>query len=230
MPKRKGYQSSLARYKKKRKTTGKKDYIKTASDVRRAVQQTAPSRAKLTALAFSTTTTPEMKLSISRIEFNEDSSDFATRQSTKITVGSLRIKGTLVVGDASNLVRMLIVRSKNQTNAAFNPQDCFYNNPGAPAIPSVLAQINTRNVDVVYDKTWNMQDSTAAVPGVRPSNYFIDENIPIRKTMTYNQTGSAVASLPRNMTEYYMVCVSDSTIAPNPSFRLQCCTWFKNVD
>lgn len=231
MPKRKGYQSTLVRYRKKPKTQHKKkDYIKTASDVRKAVQQTAPSRAKLDQLSFSVTTTPATQLSVSAIEFNEDASEFQARQSLKVTVGSLRFRGTLVVGDASNLVRLLIVRSKNQTNAAFDPQSCFYNNPGGASILGVFSQINTRNVDVVYDKTWIMQDSTEAVPAVRPATYFIDENVSIRKTMMYNQTGSGVVTQPRNMTEYYMVAVSDSGVLPNPSFRLACCTWFKNVD
>lgn len=206
------------------------DKIKTAGDVRRAVQSTAPSRAKMDSISQSITSTVSNMLSISAISFNEDSSVFDARQSLKISLGSFRFKGTVVVGDATNLVRLLIVRSKNQTNAAFDPTSAFYSNPGGAVPQAVAAQINTRNVEVLWDKTYFMQDSTAAAPAVRPAAFFIDANVRIGKTIKYNQVGNAITVQPRNMSEYYMIGVSDSGVLPNPSVRLECLTWFKNVD
>jgi len=216
------------RARKKRRTA---DKIKTVSDVRRAVQSTAPSRAKMDSISVSITSTVQTLLSVSEIAFNDDPSEFETRQSPKITLGSFRFKGTLVVGDATNLVRLLFVRSKNQTNAAFAPTSCFYSNPGGTVPPAVVAQINTRNVDVLWDHTYNLQDTSESNPAVRPANFFIDRTISIRKTLKYNQVASGtVPELPRNMTEYYFVAVSDSGVLPNPSVRFEAITWFKNID
>lgn len=206
------------------------DKIKTVSDVRRAVQTTAPSRAKMDSISVSITSTVQTLLSLSEIQFNDDPSNFQTRQSPKISVGSFRFKGTLVVGDATNLVRLLIVRSKNQTGAPFAPADTFYSNPGGTVPPAVVAQINTRNVDVLMDKTYNLQDSSESNPAVRPANFFIDKTIRIRKTLKYNQVATGTTIAPRNMTEYYFIAVSDSGVLPNPSVRFEAITWFKNID
>jgi len=206
------------------------DRIKTKSDVRKAVQSTAPSRAELRSGTASITTTPSILESFSDIEYNEDGiTNPQSRQSLKISVGSIRMKGDLVVGDDTNIVRLMLVRSKNQSNAAFAPADIFFNNNGAAAVAAYLAQVNTRNVDVLWDKTYMLQDSDSSTPGVRPSFYFIDEKFNIRNTWTYNQIANASTQLPRNMKEYYLVAVSDSSVLPNPSLRYQSCTWFKNL-
>lgn len=212
------------------KKKAQKDQIKTKADVRKAVQATAPSRAELRSGSVSITTTPSILESFSDIEFNEDGiTNPQTRQSLKISVGSIRLKGDLVVGDDTNIVRLMLVRSKNQTNDAFAPADIFFDNNGAVAVTAYLAQVNTRNVDVLWDKSFLLQDSDSSIPGVRPSFYFIDEKFTIRNTWTYNQINNATTELPRNMKEYYLVAVSDSSVLPNPSLRYQSCTWFKNL-
>jgi len=231
MPRRK----TTSRYPRKggaqpKRLLPKKDKIKTVGDVRRAVQKTTPSRAKLDSISLSLTTTPSIMLSISNIVFNDNGSNFDTRQGPKITLGSFRFRGDIVVGDRRNFMRLMVVRSKNQTNQAFDPQDIFYANPGAVAPSAVNAQINTRNVQVLWDKTYSLQDTSEANPAVRPSFYFLDEKVNIRKTIKYNQVPNATATLPRNMSEFYFVGVSDSGVLPNPSIAVDCVTWFKNVD
>jgi len=207
-----------------------KDTIKTKSDVRKAVQSTAPSRAFLGSTSASITTTPSVVQSFSNIPFDDDASVFQSRNSLKISVGSIRGRGNIVVGDSTNYIRILLVRSKNQTNAAFDPAGCFFDNGGSVAVPSHLAQINTRNVECLSDKLYSLQDSTEFVPGVNPSFKFLEFNQPIRNTWTYNAVALGTTIAPRNMKEYYMVVVSDSSVLPNPSIRMQFCTWFKNVD
>jgi len=207
-----------------------KDKIKTVSDVRKAVQSTAPSRAYLGDTSSSITTAPVVLQSFSNIPFSDDQSDFQSRNALKISVGSIRGRGNIVVGDSTNFVRLLLVRSKNQTNAAFDPLSVFFTNGGAVVPPYHLAQINTRNVEVLWDRTYTLQDSTEADPAVIPPVKFLEFNTPIRNTWTYNAVASGTTIAPRNMKEYYLVAVSDSSILPNPSVRFQFCTWYKNVD
>lgn len=213
-----------------RKSRKGKDQIKTVGDVRRAVQSTAASRAEGRLGSVSITTTPSILESFGTIEFNEDGiTNPQTRQSLKISVGSIRMRGNLVVGDETNIVRLMLVRSKNQSNAPFAPADIFFDNNGSFAAAGYLSQINTRNVDMIWDQTYQLQDSEAAIPGVRPTSVFLDKTFTIRNTWTYNQITNATSELPRNMKEYYLCAVSDSSILPNPSFKYQTVTWFKNV-
>jgi len=218
-----------SRHQKRKRRTKVKDQIKTGADVRKAVQETAPSQGKLDTISGSITTTPVTLLEVSKIAFNNDDAGQYERNSKKITMGSLRFRGTLVVGDATNLVRLLVVRDKNQDNQAWDPNSCFFSDGNVVPAPT-FAQINTRNVDVLYDNTYNMQDSTESVPAVRPSQYFVDFYVPIRKTLTYIQQNAGDAAInPRNGHHYYLVAVSDSSILPNPSIRGSSATWFKNI-
>jgi len=144
-------------------------------------------------------------------------------------MGSFRFRGLLNVGDRTNIVRLLVVRDKNQDDTVFTPGSAFFFD-GVTLATGVNAQINTRNVDVLMDPTYNLQDTTESVPATRPQSYFLDFNIPIRKELTYNQQTSGDAPiLPRNMRHYYFIGVSDSVILPNPSISGSTITWFKNV-
>jgi len=213
-----------------RKKRYQKDTIKTVSDVRKAVQKTAASRAFVANGSVSLTTTPSILQSYSDIPYSEDGvTNPQSRQSLKITMGSIRLRGELIVGDDTNIVRLLLVRSKNQTNTVFAPVDCFFDNNGSAAITAVNAQINTRNVDVLWDSTYLLQDSDSSIPGVRPSFIFLNKTIKIRKTLMYNQANEGDSILPRNMHHYFLVGVSDSSVLPNPSMRWGSCVWFKNV-
>jgi len=214
----------------RRKKKYQKDTIKTKSDVRKAVQATAPSRAYLLNGSFSITTTPLTLQSFGIIPFNEDGiTNPQSRQSLKISVGSIRLRGNLVVGDSTNIVRLLLVRGKNQTGTVFNPAEVFFDNNAAVAVPSVDAQINTRNVECLWDQTYQLQDTDSSDPGVRPTSFYINKKFTIRNNWTYNQTANAGVILPRNMKEYYLIGVSDSVVLPNPSIRFSSCTWFKNL-
>lgn len=133
------------------------------------------------------------------------------------------------VGDRTNLVRLLVVRDKNQDDAVFSPDDCFFTD-GNVTPPDVYAQINTRNVECIYDKLWNLQDTSESVPATRVQSAFVEFNVPIRKHLTYNQTGNDDTILPRNMQHWYLIGVSDSAILPNPSLDGNSITWFKNIN
>jgi len=206
-----------------------KDKIKTVSDVRKAVQKTAPSRAFVNNGSASITTTPVILESYGVIPFNEDGiSNPNSRQSLKVSVGSIRIRGNLVVGDDSNLIRLMLVRSKNQSGTIFSASECFFDNNGAAAITGIQSQLNTRNIECLWDQTYQLQDQIADA-ATRPSSVFLNKKFNIRNTWTYNQAPNAAVILPRNMKEYYLVAVSDSSVLPNPSLRWSSCVWFKNL-
>jgi len=206
-----------------------KDSIKTVHDVRKAIQRTAPSKGRVVAISTSPSTTPLVAQSISEIQFSTSGEQWV-RNSLKITLGSWRFRGNLNVGDRTNLFRLMLVRDKNMNDQAFDPASCFFQDNSGTTVTPVNAQINTRNVEVLYDHTYNLQDSTESVPAVRPSNYFLDLNIPIRRELKFiDMPDGDPAILPRNQTHFYLVSVSDSVILPHPNLSGDSVTWFKNV-
>lgn len=221
----------------KKKYRGR-DQIKTAGDVRRAVQKSAPSRGVVNRISQTFSTSPVGVLDcLSEITFSTDDSRQDRRQSMKITMGSFRVRGevavadSLVASDASNLVRLMVVRQKNFIQAAtFDPSLCFYND-GQSTPLSVYAQVNTRYCEVLWDKTYNLENNTNGdrYP-TRPRMVFIDENIPIKKKITYRPMLDGQSELPRDQNHYYFIGVSDSSITPHPSLNGASVTWFKNIE
>lgn len=227
---------------RKNKKTNKKyrggDQIKTVSDVRRAVQKTAPSRGVVNRISNTMSTTAVGLIDcLTQIKFSTSDARQDRRQSMKIDLGSFRLRGevavadTLVASDASNLVRLMVVRQKNFIQAAtFDPTLCFYND-GISTPLGVYSQVNTRYCEVFWDRTYNLENNTNGdrYP-TRPRMVFVDENIPIRKKVTYKPAQDGANDLPRDQNHFYLIGVSDSSIIPHPSFNGASVTWFKNIE
>lgn len=221
----------------KKKYRGR-DQIKTVGDVRRAVQKTAPSRGKVVRLSqtFSTNAVAVVDC-LSGITFSDSDARQDRRQSMKIEMGSFRFKGelsvaeNLVTSDETNIVRLMLVRQKNYVEAAtFDPPSCLYND-GLTTPLSIYAQPNTRYCEVLWDKTYQMQNNTNGdrYP-TRPRSFFIDENIPIRKKITYKPVADGQTPLPRDHNHFYLIGMSDSSVAPNPALEGSGVIWFKNIE
>lgn len=208
-----------------------KDKIKTASDVRKAVNQGNPSSVIAQETNFALTTVPTVQHVLSDIEFSNSNDRPDSRKSLKINVGHLKCRCYLDVGDRTNLCRVMVVRNKDPlTAAAFNPTTMFEINNGVGAQPNnMFAEPNLRMVEVKYDKVFNLQDSSSTVPATRMKNIYFQFKVPIKEQWKYLTTANNTSELTRNMKDYYIVAFSDSSILPNPSFRCISYLWFKNV-
>ena len=93
----------------------------------------------------------------------------------------------------------------------------------------MFAEPNLREVEVKYDKVFNLQSTTEAVPATRMQNIYFQFKVPIKEQWKYLTTTNNTSQLTRNMKDYYIVAFSDSAILPNPSLKLVSYTWFKNI-
>ncbi len=207
------------------------DRVKTYSDVRRAVQATGVSSVIVQETDLSLVTTPTVQQDISDIEYSNSDNRPDSRKSKKITVGHVSFRCRLDVGDRTNLCRVMFVRNKNPENAAtFDASDIFNVNNGTGTQPvAMFAEPNLREVEVKYDRVFNLQDTTESVPATRPQSFYWRFSIPIRETFKYYQITNDTSEHTRNMKDYYLVAFSDSAILPNPSLKATSYTWFKNV-
>ena len=208
-----------------------RDNIKTKGDVKKAVQSFNPSSVIAQETTFSLTTTPTVQHNLSDIEFSNSNDRPDSRKSLKITVGHFKFRCRLQVGDATNLCRVMVVRNKNPlVAAAFNPITMFEINNGIGTQPNnMYAEPNLREVEVKYDRVFNLQDTTQAVPATRVQDIYWDFKVPIHETFKYLTTNNNTSELTRNMKDYYLVAFSDSAILPNPRFTAVSYTWFKNI-
>ena len=208
-----------------------KDRIKTVGDVRKAVQQTSVSSVIVQETNFALTQTPTIQHNLSNIEFSNSDNRPDTRKSKQITVGHIKFRCYLQVGDRTNLCRVMVVRNKNPlTTASFTPSDIFNVNNSVGTQPNnMFAEPNLREVEVKYDRVFNLQDSSEATPAVNPKTVYWTFSIPIRETFKYLTISNSTSQQTRNMKDYYLVAFSDSSILPNPSLTAVSYLWFKNV-
>lgn len=227
--KRNAAASRLQRYWRKKKA--QRDRVKTYGDVRKAVQATSVSSVIVQETNFSIVNTPTVQQNLSEIEFSNSNDRPDSRKSKQITVGHIKFRCYLQVGDRTNLVRVMMVRNKNpETTNAFNPVNIFNVNNGIGTQPDdMFADPNLREVEVKYDRVFNLQDTSESSPATRMQNIYWTFNIPIRETFKYFTTSNGTSEQTRNMKDYYLVAFSDSSILPNPSLKAVSYLWFKNV-
>lgn len=154
------------------------------------------------------------------------------RTSTKLFLSNIRFSGVLQVADTDNRIRLCMFRGKrsNQTANPIAAADCF-NQVGAPGGPVIDAPINYRNVQCLFDKTYNLDFSTDPsnnIP-VYPDRREIRLNFPVKKWLKYNYSVIDNEDFPINNQNYFMVAVSDSSVSTHPSLRGRYTFSFKNT-
>lgn len=226
----KKYQAASKIQRAWRKKRYQRDKIKTVSDVRKAVNKGTPSSVIIQETNFALTTTPTTQHVLSDIEFSNSNDRPDSRKSKKISVGHVKCRCYLEVGDRTNLCRVMLVRNKDPlTAAAFNPNTMFEMNNNIGTQPDkMFAEPNLRKVEVKYDKVFNLQDSSEATPPTRPKNIYFQFKVKINEVFKYFTETNNTSELTRNMKDYYIVAFSDSNILPNPSLKCVSYLWFKN--
>lgn len=149
--------------------------------------------------------------------------DSGTRQTTKILCKNLSIRGkiTPATGDTTNICRLALVRGRRAGN--LNVADIAYG--GANDID---AQFNQKFVDVIWDKTFNVQEQ--AVGAVFPPYKYWDTSTMLNKICKFEEQSGAGTIQPYNNTSYYLIGCSDSSVAPNPAVRLSSRLSYKQLD
>lgn len=222
-----------AAWRRKRKTRRHvKDKVKTYGDVRKAVQATSVSSVVIQESNLSLISTATVQQNLSKIIFSNSNDRPDSRKSKQITVGHISFRCLVQVGDRTNLIRVMMVRNKNPENTAtYNPDGTLFAvNNGVGVQPNIMfAEPNLREVEVKYDRVFNLQDSSEATPGVLPKSHYFKFSVPIRETFKYLTIANDTSVQTRNMKDYYLVAFSDSGILPNPSLQATSYTWFKNV-
>lgn len=215
---------------KRRRHAKKKDKIKTVSDVRKAVNKGTPSSVVIQETNFALTTTPTVQHVLSDIEYSNSNDTPNTRKSKKISVGHFKFRCSLQVADRTNLCRVMVVRNKNPlVAAAFNPANIFEMNNGIGTQPDKMyAEPNLREVEIKYDRVFNLQDTSETAPATRMQNIYWTFKVPVNEVFKYFTETNNTSELTRNMKDYYILAFSDSSVLPNPSFKCVSYTWFKN--
>lgn len=206
-----------------------KDSIRSAADVRKVIEQTHPIKFWIhPPLATTAASAPSLVVNLTNIPFNADATAApagGTRQSRKVYINRIKARFLWTVGDATNVVRLLVVRPKREFNTSFVPNDAFESNTGANAI-TYLTQANYRNMDVLYDKTWNMASATV---GALPSFVTDELDIPFHRVATYPLAANASFPQPTNQSAAYMLVISDSTAIAHPRLAVETQVVFRNL-
>jgi len=153
----------------------------------------------------------------------EAATNSGDRKSTKIKVNMACLRASLTVGtgDGLNVVRIALVRGRR--SGALQLSDVAYG--GASVLD---AQFNQKFVDVIWDKTYKLQEQA---PGsTYPKLIYLDIPSKINKLCKFEEQSAAGIVQPYNNTSYYLIGCSDSALTPHPSIRGTCRVSFKDLD
>lgn len=157
------------------------------------------------------------KIGLENIAVTPSSSNLEdNRIGNKITLKRVYLKGQLAVSDSHNFCRMLLVRVTNMSQLV-SVSDIL-----EPAFGSVLPTIyspyrkdSTIKYKILHDKFYKLQQKSAGSTYPDIVNFDLSYTWKSGLTITYLQD---TASDPI-YGQIYLVCISDSSSIPHPSFR-----------
>ena len=220
---------------RKSSSSGKKDAIRTAGDVKRVMNQSAPIRFWLHNVSASMSTTIANIHPLSLIPYQADpTQDLGARNSKKVYLNRYRFRGIVSIaaglpgtGDVTNRVRLMIVRQKTNQSGAFTATDALETNDGVFNY-TIDTPSNQKRCEIVWEKEYQVQQSVAG--SVYPPYAKVEIDVPLHRTAKYDATPNGSASSPVNNSIYAFVAISDSGATPHPTLRGQGQTVFKNID
>lgn len=223
----------------------KRKAVNKPAQVKRIVRDMAPTRGDVFFPVGTMSQAPQTLNNLSNIVFNDDPSNFGTRQSLKIKLSTFNFRGSIEMptGTGTNLnskVRLLVVRKKVQDQIAFDPRRIFYNHPGVGITNYYQYQIDKRYCTPLYDKTFQLQnpDQSNLVAPIQaggstatyPWKVNLDMHVPLKgdAVTRFAETPNATQTQSLN-NQFYLVTCSDTTLNP-PVIGGTAVVWFKNID
>lgn len=212
----------------------RRDYIKTAKDVKKVVRRMEQMSYDQYLNNSSLSSTPIIMTNFTNFVFKNESNnppdrDSLTQRTTqKVFLSTVRLSGTVVPSDATNRIRLCMFRAKRsaQTSNPISAINCF-NDTDGPTTPYIDLPINYRNVQCLWDYQFNLQDTVAGA--VYPPYKTVKKVFTLKKNLKYNLNELDNSDFPVNNYQYFLVGMSDSSIAPHPASRLGITVSFKNT-
>lgn len=210
------------------------DMIKTPGDVKKVIRNSEQMSYDQYNVSLSLSATPSIITNFTNFTFkNEqnnppDRDELTQRTTQKVFLSTIRVMGSVNVSDATNRVRLCLFRAKRsaQTANPISADECF-NDVGAPGGTYLNAPINYRLVDCLWDKQFNLQETTAGA--IWAPYKVVKKVLTLKKNLKYNLNDADNTDFPVNDYTYFMVGLSDSSITPHVSGRLQVTCSFKNI-
>ena len=163
---------------------------------------------------------------ISNIPFDTTNNP-QSRNTTKCLLKNLAIRGTMqpASGDSTNFLRLALVRGRR--TGTLSATDIGYHNP-VPVNTDLYTQFNQKYVDVIWDKTYRLQEQAAG--SVYPKSIFFEAFTKINKTVKFTERDTTGTDQPYNNTSYYLIACSDSSLSPHPRVAVTCRISWKDLD
>lgn len=164
-------------------------------------------------------------LNISQIPFDPSQSPH-TRQSTKCQLRGLQVSMRVGVatGDSTNSIRVAIVRGRRTGSLSMTDVSYDYLASG----DNYHLPFNQKFVQVIWSKTFQVQETTAG--SVYAPYREFDKFFNIKHLCKFTESTTTSTTQPYNNTSLYLICCSDSTLAPNPRITGQVRLSFKDLD
>lgn len=212
----------------------RKDTIKSKSDVKKVVYSMEQMSYDQYQISSSLSSAPTIITNFTNFNFQNPTNDPPTRDeltqrtTQKVFLSTIRVAGSWSVSDDTNRIRLCVFKAKrsNQTSNPIAAADCF-NEVGSPAGSYLDAPINYRNVQCLWDQQFNLQTTQAGA--VWPPYKLLKKVFTLKKNLKFNLNTADNTDFPVNNYTYFMVGMSDSSIAPHPAYRARVTVSFKNI-
>lgn len=138
------------------------------------------------------------------------------RLGNEVTMIGFRIRGQFVVGDATNLVRMLIIMDKQSNNTTPAVTDIFQFSldPYSP-----INEDQRKRFQIVDDRSFDLSTSWQSCKHI---NFY--KRVPHK--VYYNGTGATISNIKKN--SLYLCLISDSGAVSHPTFVADIRLYYKD--
>lgn len=152
------------------------------------------------------------------------------REGYKIRAMNAYVKGEILVGNsATRVTKLRILLVKGYRAGALTTADIALTQPLFAYSDQYLMFINPKNCKVLWDKTFTLQNSTAATPGVSQSIASFTKNFRLNETWRYPSADPAFNPDPINPGSYQFVVISNQTAGNGPKVDLNMRVSFKDM-
>lgn len=214
----------------------KQDRVKSVATVKRIVRNMEQMSYQQYNISPSIGTTPIIITNFTNFEYKNSTNDPPTRDeltqrtTQKVYLSTIRLAGNLSYSDSTNRIRLMMCRAK-RSDQTVNPYATdvtqIFNDVDNPGGLWLNAPMNYRTVQCLWDYTFNVQETIAGA--VWPPDKWFRKVFVLKKNLKYNLKETDNTDFPVNDYTYFLAAVSDSSIAPHPSGRIQVTVSFKNT-
>lgn len=152
------------------------------------------------------------------------------RESYKVKALNMYLQGEVLVNNSSTRpTKLRIMVLKGYRAGGLTLADMEFTQPGFVYTDQYLMFTNPKNCRVVHDKTYTLNQTSAALPAVHSGNITFKHNVRLNEIWRFPSADPAFSPDPINPGAYQVVVISNAVAGQGPKVDINCRLSFKDA-